>query len=90
MKPYIDEKISDTEWIREFNPEVNESEEYIWHRDLKDRKIIVLEGHGWKFQCDNELPFNININDKFIIPRMIYHRLIPGKSKLRIKINEKF
>ena len=90
MKPYIDEKISKSEWIREFNPEFAESDEYVWHRDCNDRKIAVLYGHGWKFQFDNELPFDINTKDMFTVPSMKYHRLIPGKSKLRIRINEKF
>ena len=85
---YIDEKLSDTSWIREFDPEITESEEYVWHRDLNDRDVEILEGTDWKFQFDNELPFFINSNNTIHIPKMVYHRLIPGKSKLRIKINE--
>lgn len=85
---YIDEKLSDTSWIREFDPEITESEEYVWHRDLNNRDVEVLEGEGWKFQFDNDLPFFINRNNTIHIPKLIYHRLIPGKTKLRIKINE--
>jgi mannose-6-phosphate isomerase-like protein (cupin superfamily) len=90
MKPYIDEKINEHCWIRTFDPSVTENEEYVWHRDYNDRIVQVLEGSGWKFQFDNELPFDININDKFTIPKMVYHRIKPGKTKLRISINEKF
>ena len=86
---YIDEKLSDTSWIREFDPEITESEEYVWHRDLNDREVKVLEGEGWKFQFDNDLPFFINRNNSIQVPKMVYHRIIPGKTKLRIKINEK-
>jgi hypothetical protein len=86
---YIDEKLSDTSWIREFDPEITESEEYVWHRDLNDREVEVLEGEGWKFQFDNDLPFFINRNNSIQVPKMVYHRIIPGKTKLRIKINEK-
>lgn len=86
---YIDEKLSDTSWIREFDPEITESEEYVWHRDLNDREVEVLEGGGWKFQFDNDLPFFINRNNSIQVPKMVYHRIIPGKTKLRIKINEK-
>lgn len=88
IKPYTDEKLSNNSWIRTFDPLITESEEYVWHRDLKDREIEVLEGENWMFQFDNELPMIININDKLFIPKMIYHRIIPGNKKLRIKINE--
>lgn len=87
---YIDEKLSETSWIREFDPEITESEEYVWHRDLNNRVVEVLEGDGWKFQFDNDLPFFINSNNTFSVPKMVYHRIIPGKTKLRIKINEEF
>jgi len=89
-EPYIDEKISETEWIRTFDPNVTESEEYVWHRDHNDREVTVLEGGGWKFQFDNELPFFINKGDNIHIPKMVYHRIIPSNNKLRIRINEKF
>ena len=88
MKPYVDEKLSEGCWIREFDPTMTESEEYVWHRDKNDRVVEVLEGYGWKFQFDNELPFFINKNNSVKVPKMIYHRIIPGKTKLRIKINE--
>ena len=89
-EPYTDTKISETEWIREFNPELTESEEYVWHRDLNTRTVEILEGDDWQFQFDNELPFFINRNNIIEIPKMVYHRIIPGKTKLRIKINEEF
>lgn len=90
MKPYIDEKISDDEWIRTFDPNVTDNEEYVWHRDYNDRTVKVLDGEGWKFQFDNELPFFINKGDEIHIPKMVYHRIIPNYNTLRIKINEKF
>jgi len=43
-----------------------------------------------KFQYDNELPFFINKGEEIHIPKMVYHRIIPSNSILRIKINEKF
>lgn len=90
MKPYVDEKISEKRWIRTFDPSFTESNEYVWHRDYNDRNIKVLEGNGWKFQFDNELPFDINTNEEIYIPKMVYHRIIPGSAKLRIEINEEF
>jgi len=88
-KPYTDE-IVDGYKIRTFDPSKTECEDYVWHRDLSDRIIEVLEGSGWLLQFDNELPQIINIADKIFIPAMVYHRIIPGKTKLRIGINEKF
>jgi len=87
-KPYIDTRISDIEWIREFDPYVTESEEYIWHRDYNDRTVTVLEGSDWQFQFDDELPLVINKDNDIFIPKLVYHRLIPGKEKLKIRIKE--
>ena len=89
MKPYTDDYIDEHCWIRTFDPNVSESEEYVWHRDYNDREIEVLEGVGWKFQFDDEIPRVINTKDKIFIPSMVYHRIIPGKTKLRIRIDEK-
>jgi len=89
MAPYIDDVIDRASKIRTFDPSKSKSHEYVWHRDESDREVTVLEGEGWKIQFDNELPQNINMNDTFFIPKMVYHRIIPGKTKLRIRIDEK-
>lgn len=88
-KPYKDYRITDNEWIREFEPGMRDSDEYVWHRDKADRTITLLEGSDWYFQFDNELPQLINKYSKIYIPKLKYHRLIPGKEKLRIQIHEK-
>lgn len=87
VKPYIDEYLNDNEWIRTFDVNVD-SDELVWHRDRNDREIEVLEGVGWRFQRDNEIPFIINTNSKFKINAMVYHRLILGDTPLKIKIRE--
>jgi cupin superfamily acireductone dioxygenase involved in methionine salvage len=87
-KPYIDIPISSNSWIRTFDPTLTDSEEYIWHRDEKDRNVTVLDGTGWKIQFDDKIPQMININDIIFIPKNVYHRLILGKTKLRLKIEE--
>jgi hypothetical protein len=87
-KPYIDEKVNSNTWVRTFDPSVSESDEYIWHRDKKDRVVTVLEGQGWKFQFDEQIPQVINSNDKLQIPKLVYHRLILGNTKLKLKIEE--
>ena len=86
-KPYKDTSICDGVWVRKFSPNES-SEDYVWHRDCEDRSITVLDGCGWMFQFDNELPFFINKDDEFFVPKMVYHRIIPGTTSLRIKIDE--
>lgn len=85
-KPYSDEQISETTHIRIFDSE--DSSEYVWHRDKTDRRVTVLEGAGWQFQYDEEVPFLINSNDTFFIPKYVFHRLIRGNDRLKIKIEE--
>jgi hypothetical protein len=87
--PYKDTHMCENKWIRVFDFLASDFSEFVWHRDRKDRLITVLEGTGWKFQLDNELPKNINSNDTIFVPKMIYHRLIPGTTNLVIQIEEK-
>lgn len=88
MKPYYDIPLdNDNEWYRMFDHTVD-SDELVWHRDHKTREIEVEYGHGWGFQRDNEMPFDINTHNKFTIEAMVYHRLIKGHTPLVIKIKE--
>lgn len=87
-RPYIDEPIGKYKWIRTFDPFVTDSEEYVWHRDHKDRIVTILEGEGWKFQFDEQIPQMINSSDRFEISKQIYHRLIAGNTKLKMIIEE--
>ena len=81
-KPYRDVGI-----IRIFSSNVL-SEELVWHRDKEDRKVTVLEGEGWQFQFNGELPFELKENMIFKIPEGMYHRLIKGKTDLVLKIKK--
>lgn len=87
-KPYIDERLTDNTWIRTFDPTITSSDEYVWHRDEKDRVVTVLEGEGWQFQFDNEIPIRINRNEVIRIPKQVYHRIIVGNTPLKLKIEE--
>lgn len=87
-KPYTDERLSDNSWIRIFESSVTESEEYVWHRDHKTRHVTVLEGEGWQFQFDDDIPKKINSTDKLVIPKGVYHRLLIGNTPLKLKIKE--
>jgi len=81
MNPY-----TDTSNIRTFSKDVDETE-LIWHTDKEDRTIEVLEGEGWQFQRDNELPLLLEKGDSIFIPRHQVHRVIKGETDLKIKIN---
>jgi quercetin dioxygenase-like cupin family protein len=86
--PYVDERLTKTSWMRTFDPSVADSEEYVWHRDHNDRIVTVLEGDGWQFQFDNEIPIRINKNEVIKIPKQVYHRIMVGNTPLKLKIEE--
>lgn len=87
-KPYTDIDLDDGSFIRIFDSSASD-EDYVWHRDKEDRTIIVLScGNGWMFQFDNEMPFPLNSNDELFVPKMIYHRLIPGSETLALHIKQ--
>jgi len=71
MQPYINLETTDSYIIREFNENIDPIE-LMWHRDLEDRTVEVLEGEGWQFQRDNKLPvelkedFQLNLKKEFV------------------------
>ena len=86
MKPYKDRQITETSKIRVFKSDVD-SGELQWHRDREDRLVEVMEGNGWKFQLDNQLPINLTEGQVLLIPQGTYHRIFKGKDDLKIKID---
>jgi hypothetical protein len=74
--------------VRTFSADVAE-DELVWHRDKRDRLVEVLEGEGWKFQHEDELPFELNVDDIVHVEAMTYHRLLLGKSQLKLRITER-
>ena len=81
-KPYKD----DGE-LRTFYSSVD-SDDLVWHRDLEDRKVTVLEGEGWQFQFNGSLPIELVEDRTFMIPRDMYHRVIKGKTRLVLRIEK--
>ena len=65
-----------------------DNEELVWHRDRRTRFVKVLEGVGWKFQFDNELPKEIGPGSTIHINKRCYHRLIKGSTPLKVRIVE--
>ena len=75
---------TDNSNIRTFSKDVN-TMDLIWHMDDEDRNIEVLEGKGWKFQRDDELPLELTEGIRIFIPRHQVHRVIKGETDLKIK-----
>tara|TARA_Y100001937_G_scaffold64192_1_gene87862 strand:+ start:1004 stop:1285 length:282 start_codon:yes stop_codon:yes gene_type:complete len=74
--------------IREFDPNRDDAE-FVWHRDMEDREIEVLEGEGWQFQYENCIPYHLQKGMVFDIPEGEYHRLIKGYNILKCRIVKK-
>ena len=87
MDPYTD-NITDNIVIREFAANTDPMS-LIWHEDQEDRIVEILTGNGWKFQFDEDLPFEMVTGDKINIPKGFLHRVIKGKNNLKIKIYKK-
>jgi quercetin dioxygenase-like cupin family protein len=87
MKPYKDkvDKLNFT--IREFGDDIDPTH-LKWHRDKEARTVEVLEGKGWQFQIDNELPLELEKGDIIFIPKREWHRVLKGSTKLKVKIYE--
>ena len=80
--PYIDK--SNT---RTFSKDVDEMS-LIWHTDQEDRTVTVLEGKGWQFQRDNELPLELKEGVNIFIQKDQINRVIKGSTDLKLKIEK--
>jgi len=87
MKPYTEIRSSNT-ITRTFSVDCNESE-LVWHRDHTDRYVEILEGNGWRFQMDNDLPIILQPGDTLAIPKNTYHRILKGTTDLVVEIVER-
>lgn len=84
---YVD-KVIGPNLKRRIISESKASEELTWHRDANDRIVLVLEGRGWSFQRDDQLPFEIVPGDRIRIRAGEWHRVIPGQGNLQLAIKE--
>ena len=85
--PFEEEKIDEYNFIRTFPADVDEMD-LIWHADKENRIITVLEGNGWKFQFDEELPIEMTKVKSISILKGIIHRVIKGNGPLVIKLQK--
>ena len=86
---YEQENIGKFKFKRVFTENVD-TEELVWHRDTSDRKVFVEQSNGWMLQMDEELPQVLQEGQTYIIPKMVYHRVIKGTGDLKITIDEGF
>lgn len=85
--PFEEEKIKDNIFVRTFSVDVDEMD-LIWHTDKENRFIKVLEGNGWKFQYDEELPFEMTDGLGFPVMKGQIHRVIKGVGPLKIELHK--
>lgn len=69
-------------------PKETLQDQLVWHTDEQDRAVTVLEGIGWRFQRDNQLPFELKEKDTIFIPKGEIHRVLKGSTDLKIKIQQ--
>ena len=87
--PFEEEQIDQYNFIRTFPADVDEMD-LIWHADKENRIITVLEGNGWKFQFDEELPIKMTEGKSISILKGVIHRVIKGNGPLVIKLQKNF
>ena len=85
--PFEEEKIDKYNFIRTFPADVDEMD-LIWHADKENRIITILEGNGWKFQFDEELPIKMRKGKSISILKGVIHRVIKGNGPLVIKLQK--
>ena len=85
MKHYKEKQIAENTFVREFESGID----YPWHRDPEDRVVEVMSVQlGWKFQKDNELPIALYNGLCIDIKKNVFHRIIPGNSRLILKVTK--
>jgi len=86
-KPYKDLEKTDKYIIREFDENIDPIE-LMWHRDDEQRLVEIIDpGQGWKFQFEDELPWDLEPKMSIFILRHKWHRVIKGTGTLRLKIH---
>ena len=85
--PFEEKQIDQFNFIRTFSADVDEMD-LIWHADKENRIITVLEGNGWKFQFDEELPIEMTDGLNISIFEGRIHRVIKGEGPLKIKLQK--
>lgn len=85
-RPYI--QVGDGNSFTRVFSNLEDSQEFKWHRDERDRIVTILSGEGWSLQFDDAIPVRLSIGDRVKIVADRWHRVIPGVSPLEILIEE--
>tara|TARA_B100000214_G_scaffold367500_1_gene337726 strand:- start:1396 stop:2079 length:684 start_codon:yes stop_codon:yes gene_type:complete len=85
MRPYYERILSENVSLRGFSEQID-PDRLTWHRDEENRIIIVVEGNGWMFQRDNEIPILMEAGDRIKVNAGEYHRVIKGDDDLIVTI----
>ena len=85
---YRDIKIGSNKILRHFTN--FKQKDFIWHKDKEDGINTIESGNECKLQFENELPFILQKDIEYFIPKETYHRIIMGNGKLIIKIRKIF
>lgn len=80
VNPYTDKGS-----VRTFLNTVND-QDLVWHRDREDRTVTVLEGSGWSFQFDDQMPMELIKGSIIKIPAMKYHRILKKDTATDLKL----
>lgn len=83
----FEQYIKSDKMVRVFTPDVP-ADELKWHQDLRDRIVTVVEGGGWEFQIENELPIKLLDTMQINIQKFAWHRVIKCKVNLIVEIEE--
>jgi hypothetical protein len=84
---YTQEQITENSFKRVLSCDVN-SDELVWHRDMHNRIVKIIQGGDWKFQSEDELPISLTDGMQIYIPKETFHRVIKGSRDLIILITE--
>lgn len=83
----FNQKILGEKIVRTFSPDVD-SQELVWHQDLMDRVVTIVEAGDWLFQREDELPIKLINEQVLFIPKKSWHRVIKGTTELIVEIEE--
>ena len=86
-KPYNEEK-DEFGVIKRTFYETTDSDEFVWHRDKKDRLVTPINETDWSIQFDNELPKKMVVGETIEIPKESFHRVIKGSGDLIVEVEE--
>ena len=85
VKPYTDIEVTKDYILREFNHSIDPIE-LLWHRDNEDRTIEIVGDTDWQLQLENKLP--TSLNNRILISKHEWHRVLKGTGSLRLKIHK--